>query len=601
MLLLHPPISPWIQRGPDGCRISLLSERVDLDNVFLRSTADNEEHLLTMHYAGRHAELHRWEAFLPWDGGNALTLYAFKVLADGDQAWLAADGQHPHVPPEDKHFRLHPEQTPPSWVREQVFYQIFPDRFHQALPSVDRRGEVLPGTEGSVVVQPQWTDPVDPTNAANSFYGGDLPGITAKLDYLQGELGVTALYLNPIFSSSSNHKYDTDDYAQVDEHFGGDAALVTLSAALHGRGMRLVLDGVINHTGVNHRWFKLAQADLNSPYRRFYLFDPQGYHFGWKGFNSLPVLDFSSIELCQQIYAGPDAVLRRWLQAPYNIDGWRLDVVHMLGEGSGARNNAHHLREIRRAVKQENPDAYVMGEHFSEATRWLQGDQEDGAMNYYGFAVPVRAWLAGQDVAYHPVKLSTPAFDAWMTRVQAAIPFDNQLAQLNLLDSHDTSRFFTLLNEDTARMQLAATLLFTRPGVPCIYYGDEIGLAGGPDPDCRRPFIWDRAGWNMALFEHYQTLARLRQQRGEWRHGAVQTLSQDADCFVFARYTDWEASIIGVNRSAEPAQLRLPVWQLPVAVAHWQEQFGRPFSVRDGHLQLTLPGHASLLLLSVAG
>ncbi|MDC8770078.1 maltodextrin glucosidase [Paucibacter sp. hw8] len=598
MLLLHPPISPWVQRGADGCRISLLSERVDLDTVFLRSTPDNEEYLLTMHYAGRHAELHRWEAFLPWDGGNALTLYAFKVLADGTQYWLAADGAHEHLPPEDRHFRLHPTQMPPSWVREQVFYQIFPDRFHKALPPVDRQGQVLPGQDGRVVQQPQWDAPVDHDNAANSFYGGDLPGITAKLDYLQGELGITALYLNPIFASGSNHKYDTDDYEQVDEHFGGNAALEGLSSAVHSRGMRLVLDGVVNHTGVNHTWFKQALASPESPFRDFYLFNQDGVHFGWKGYASLPVLDFSSRALREQIYAGPDAVLRRWLKAPYNIDGWRLDVIHMLGEGSGARNNAHHLREIRAAIKQETPEAYVMGEHFSEATRWLQGEQEDGAMNYYGFANPVRAWLAGQDVAYQPIKLSTAAFDAWMTRAQACIPFDNQLAQLNLLDSHDTTRFFTLLGEDSARMQLAATLLFTRPGVPCVYYGDEIGLAGGPDPDCRRPFIWDRERWNLPLFEHFQTLAKLRQQRGEWRHGAVQTLGLGADWIVYARYTDWEASIIAVNRGAYPTLVKLPVWQLPVPVKSWQSPKGEALSLSDGQLAFELPPVGSVLLLS---
>jgi alpha-glucosidase len=598
MLLLHPPISPWIQRGPDGCRISLLSERVDLDSVYLRSTADNEEHLLTMHYAGRHAELHRWEAHLPWDGGNALTLYVFKVLADSTQYWLAADGAHEHLPPEDRHFRLHPSALPPAWVRDQVFYQIFPDRFHRGMPPVDRQGQPLPGQDGRVVQQPQWSAPVDHDNAANSFYGGDLPGITTKLDYLQGELGVTALYLNPIFASGSNHKYDTDDYDVVDEHLGGNAALEDLSGAVHSRGMRLVLDGVINHTSVNHRWYKQALASPDSPYRNFYLFNQDGYHFGWKGFTSLPVLDFSSLELREQIYAGPDAMLRRWLKAPYNIDGWRLDVIHMLGEGSGARNNAHHLREIRSAVKAENADAYVMGEHFSEATRWLQGDQEDGAMNYYGFANPVRAWLAGQDVAYHPIKLSSRAFEAWMGRAQACIPFDNQLTQLNLLDSHDTTRFFTLLDEDTAKMQLAATLLFTRPGVPCIYYGDEIGLAGGPDPDCRRPFIWERERWNLALFEHYKKLVALRQQRGEWRHGAVQTLAIGADWIVYARYTDWEASIIGVNRSAYPTLVTLPVWQLPVPVKAWHSPEGEAFSIRDGHVNIELPAVGSMLLLS---
>ena len=601
-LLLHPPVAPWLQREARGCRLSLLSEREQFDSVYLRSQPDNEEQLIPMHYQGRCAELHRWEAFLPWDGGNPLTLYAFKVLADGTQYWLAADGPHEHLPPEDRHSRIHPSEQAPLWVRDQVFYQIFPDRFYAGSPAADRRGQALPGQDGRVVVQPEWPKeqaPVDPAHAANSFYGGDLPGIIAKLDYLQQELGVSALYLNPIFASGSNHKYDSDDYTQVDEHLGGNAALADLSSALHQRGMRLLLDGVVNHTGVNHPWFKAAKASPDSPYRQFYLFDAQGYHFGWKGFDSLPVLNFATPGVREAIYGAPDSVLRRWLQAPYNIDGWRLDVIHMLGEGSGARNNSFYLKAFRQAIKAENPQAYVLGEHFSEASRWLQGDQEDGAMNYYGFAHPVRAWLAGQDVAYQAIQLSTPSFAAWLARAQACIPFDNQLAQLNLLDSHDTTRFFTLLNEDTAAMKLAATLLFSRPGTPCIYYGDEIGLAGGPDPDCRRPFIWDPAQWNRALFAHYQALIQLRQSRAEWRHGAVQTLHAQGDCLVFARHSDWEASLILVNRGKAPASLRLPVWQLPVPVQRWQAAWGLAFELSDGHLTLSLPGQSSEVLLSV--
>lgn len=615
LLLIHPQIAPWLQRQPEGCEISLLSEREQLDQVYLRSQPDNEEQLITMRYVGRQGQLHRWQAWLPWDHGNALTLYAFKVLVDGTQHWLAADGLHEHLPPESLHFRLNRQHQPPDWVREQVFYQIFPDRFHAAEHSErppSRQGQVLPGQAGRAVVEPAWHEPVDPAHAANSFYGGDLPGIVEKLDYLQQELGISALYLNPIFSSGSNHKYDCDDYFQVDAQLGGNRALVELREATAARGMRLVLDAVVNHTGVNHPWFNqtgvhaelgAAQA-IHSPYRSFYAFDGQGRPLGWKGYDSLPVLDFSSAPLREAIYAGQNAVLRHWLRPPYAVDGWRLDVIHMLGEGPGARNNAQFVREFRQAIKQENGQAYVLGEHFSEATRWLQGDQEDGAMNYYGFAHPVRAWLAGLDVAYQPIRLSTAAFERWLARGRATIPYANQLAQLNLLDSHDTSRFFTLLGDDTARMALAATLLFTSPGAPCVYYGDEIGLPGGQDPDCRRPFPWDRAQWKQPLFQHYRELIALRQSRGEWRHGAVQTLAVSEQALVFARYTDWEATVVAVNRGDQALSLDLPVWQLPLQVQQWRGlQPGHgpaAFETLDGghRLRLQLPARASVLLLS---
>ena len=377
---------------------------------------------------------------------------------------------------------------------------------------------------------------------------------------------------------------------------------------MRARGMRLVLDAAVNHTGSNHPWFNRhgrhdaagAFQSADSPWRSWYSFagpaaGSTNDYASWKGHGSLPVLDYASPAVRAAIYAEEGAVLRHWLRPPYRIDGWRLDVIHMLGEGAGARNNAYYVREFRRAIREENPDVYVLGEHFAEATRWLQGDQEDGAMNYHGFASPVRAWLAGRDFADHPAHLSTAGFERWLAAARARVPHANQLAQLSLLDSHDTSRFLTAAGGDLAAMKLAVTLLFTYAGVPSVYYGDEIGLEGGGDPDCRRCFDWDRARWRTDLHEHYRRLIAWRRERPEWRRGAYQTLAVGEDALLFARYVEGSVTVVGVNRGAGAGALPLAVERLPVDVASWRDEAGRAV---DPGREVVVPGRSSMLLFS---
>src|SRR5215467_13927981 len=280
MVLLHPPVAPWLVRTARGWQVGLLSDRDDAVTVYVRAVPDNEEMLIRMERAQPSGALYRWEALLPIDTGNTVTRYAFKVSRADSQEWLAADGQHPQVPPEELHFRVNPHDTPPPWVREQIFYQIFPDRFARGRTPLDRSNETLYGSRPYRVIQKNWGDPIDPQNANNSFYGGDLDGIRQRLEYLQDELGVTAVYLNPVFTAGSNHRYDTEDYYNVDPHLGGNAALISLSEALHKRGMRLVLDAVVNHTGTNHPWFNRfgrhgggAYGSADSPHRAWYVFE----------------------------------------------------------------------------------------------------------------------------------------------------------------------------------------------------------------------------------------------------------------------------------------------------------------------------------------
>ena len=368
------------------------------------------------------------------------------------------------------------------------------------------------------------------------------------------------MYLNPIFTSPSVHKYDIEDFEHVDPYLGGDQALAELRAATSERDMRLVLDAVFNHCSDTHPWFNRwnthpepgAYGSVDAPYRDAFIFhdpaDPDSYHC-WQGSKVLPVLDFANPQVQDYFYAGRDAIVRRWLRPPYAVDGWRFDVVHMMGEGTGAANNAAHVRALRQAAKDENPDAYILGEHFFEATRWLQGDQEDGAMNYYGFAHPLRAFLAGQDVNYHPVRIDAADLDQWLTDARSRIPYANQLCQLNLLGSHDTTRFLTLLGEDRALMRSALLMQFTYPGVPCVYYGDEIGMTGQNDPYNRACFDWDQAHWDRDLHDFIRHLAGLRQDHTALRRGAYQTLIADGDLFGFARFDAHEQLLVLINRS----------------------------------------------------
>ncbi len=576
MLLLHPPIPPWLVPGASDVALVLLSaEPLPAGHAFVRSLPDNEELLTPLQPDGRQGLLYRHRACIGWDGALPLLRYCFAVVADDRMHWLAADGVHAHVPPEAVHFRIHRHEQPPAWVRDQVFYQVFPDRFARA-GALQR-----PGLEA-------WGSRPDPRRGSSALYGGDLPGLTEKVPYLHDELSVTALYLNPVFASPSNHRYDTSDYTQVDPLLGGNAALVGLRKVTRERGMRLVLDAVVNHTGAGHAWRQ------DRP--EFYARDDAGRALGWKGHASLPVLDFAQPGVQQAIYGAPDAVLRRWLRPPFDIDGWRLDVIHMLGEGPGAWRNARHVRAIRRAIREERPDAYVLGEHFAEATRWLQGEQEDGAMNYHGFTSPLRGWLVGLPLAGRRQPLATAQFEAWLTRAIAPIPYANQLAQLNLLDSHDTVRLLTELGGNVALLQLAFTLLFTRPGVPCIYYGDEIGLEGGPDPDCRRCFDWDRSHWRMDLWVQVQRLARARQRRAEWRAGATLTLAQGEHWLAYARFDAQAASVVVANRGPALA-VSIPLHALPLQPARALMLDGAALTLTQGRLALALPAQGSAVVL----
>uniref|UniRef100_UPI0028AFF904 maltodextrin glucosidase n=1 Tax=Atlantibacter sp. TaxID=1903473 RepID=UPI0028AFF904 len=429
------------------------------------------------------------------------------------------------------------------------------------------------------IILRDWDEPVTAEAGGSTFYGGDLDGISEKLPWLQ-KLGVTALYLNPVFTAPSVHKYDTQDYRHVDPQFGGDQALLRLRDNTRRAGMRLVLDGVFNHSGDSHPWFDRHNAatggachNPESTYRDWYSFSEDGRALDWLGYPSLPKLDYQSSTLIDEIYQGEDSVVRHWLREPWGMDGWRLDVVHMLGEAGGAQNNLQHVRGITQAAKQVNPEAYIVGEHFGDARQWLQADVEDAAMNYRGFTVPLWGFLANTDISYDPQHIDAETCIHWMEQYRAGLSHQQQLRMFNQLDSHDTARFKTLLGKDVARLPLGVVWLFCWPGVPCIYYGDEVGLDGNNDPFCRKPYPWDAEKQDRDLFALYQRLARLRKQRRALRYGGCNVLYAKGDVVVFMRLWRQQKVLIAINRGEE-TRIELP-WSPLMAETEWRLEEGK--------------------------
>ncbi|MGL5700442.1 MAG: maltodextrin glucosidase, partial [Kluyvera sp.] len=400
----HLPVAPFIKQQQDKLIITLWLRGDDLpQRVIMRAEVDNEEMALPMRRSSKTVghDVVQWRGEISLHEGQPRRRYGFKLLWADRQLWFAPQGFSAYPPAKLELFAYDSPDNGPQWVSEQIFYQIFPDRFACSASRGGQQDKVYHHyAAGHDIVRREWHEPLTGEAGGSTFYGGCLDGISEKLPYLK-KLGVTALYLNPVFTAPSVHKYDTEDYRQVDPQFGGNEALLRLRHNTQREGMRLILDGVFNHSGDTHGWFDRhnrgsqgACHHADSPWRDFYSFSPEGKALDWLGYSSLPKLDYQSDALVEEIYRGEDSIVRHWLKAPWNMDGWRLDVVHMLGEAGGAKNNLKHVSGITQAAKAARADAYVLGEHFGDARQWLQQDAEDAAMNYRGFTFPLWGFLA---------------------------------------------------------------------------------------------------------------------------------------------------------------------------------------------------------------
>lgn len=590
----HLPVAPFVKQNKDQLTITLwLAGENPPQRVTLRAENDNEEISLAMHKQRSQPQpgVTAWRAAIDLSSGQPRRRYSFKLLWLDRQLWFTPQGFSRFPPARLEQFAVDVPDNGPQWVADQVFYQIFPDRFARSQSREAGQDNVYyHHAAGHDIVRREWDEPLTAQAGGSTFYGGDLDGISEKLPYLK-TLGVTALYLNPVFTAPSVHKYDTEDYRHVDPQFGGDTALLRLRHNTQQQGMRLILDGVFNHSGDSHTWFDRhsrgtdgACHNPESPWRDWYHFSVDGVALDWLGYSSLPKLDFSSESLVNEIYRGEDSIVRHWLKAPWSMDGWRLDVVHMLGEAGGARNNLQHVAGITQAAKETQPEAYVVGEHFGDARQWLQADAEDAAMNYRGFTFPLWGFLANTDISYDPQFIDAQTCMAWMDNYRAGLSHQQQLRMFNQLDSHDTARFKSLLGKDVARLPLAVVWLFTWPGVPCIYYGDEVGLDGNNDPFCRKPFPWQPEKQDANLLALYQRLAKLRYQSQALRHGGCQVIYAEDNVVVFVRVLNRQRVLVAINRG-QACEVVLPDSPL-LSVSHWQQKEGKGMLADD---ILTLP------------
>ena len=498
----------------------------------------------------------------------------------------------------------------PEWFGSGVSYQIFPDRFCRSrIP--DPAGMV-----GERTVHENWQDTPDflPDEQGEirnrDFFGGDLPGITGKLDYLKG-LGVTTVYLNPIFEAASNHRYNTADYLAIDPMLGKEEDFQTLCREAHKRGMRILLDGVFNHTGSVSRYFNAdgsypdvgAAQSAQSPYYNWYHFSrwPAEYD-AWWGIKTLPAVEENHPDYREFIFGGRESVVRHWLRC--GADGWRLDVADELPDD--------FIAQLRCAMEEEKSDALLIGEVWEDGSnkiaydrrrRYLLGSETHGLMNY-PFRTAALQWLCGGDAS---------DFRESMETLRENYPPDAYYSAMNFLSTHDTPRILTLLGGEPVpedkpgraaarlspagyelarrRLMVGAMLLYAFPGSPTVYYGDEAGVQGYEDPLNRRTYPWGQE--DERLLAWYRKLGALRCSRPSLQQGGISYPLAAGGGLAVRRCCGSEVTVAVMNAGAESLEVHLP-WSGTIAT---DAMTGQQFLTEGGVLRLSLPGISGVLLI----
>jgi len=536
---------------------------VPIVGVYLVSMPDGEIKLTQMQVT-QSTTLMRYEVEMLVN--QPRNTYQFKIITESDGAfYFNARGISKAESSDIDSFTIIADYQAPTWVNNAVFYQIFPDRFENGDPSNDvQEGEYE--REGAWTRKRDWGSPplAWETSRSIDFYGGDLLGIEQHLDYLQS-LGINSLYLCPIFTAKSNHKYDIMDFWQVDKHFGGNDALVSLRKVLDARDMKLILDITPNHIGREHKWFEDALADDNAPSSVYFAKDEEtGTYETWLGVPSLIKLNYASEELRDVMYRNDDSALQFWLDEPYRIDGWRLDVANMTGNLKANQLGEDVFREMRPYLKSHGDDVYIMGEHFHDGTHYTQGDQLDAIMNYRGFNTPMRRWLGGEDThgadghSHADTRLmDTEAMVEQWQMYLARVPYAIVLQQFNQLGSHDTTRILHVVDGDLALAKLGTALLMAFVGVPCIYYGDEIAMTGGRDPDNRRCMTWDESEWDVDMLAFTKQVIEIRKSSDAFKTGGFQVIYGEGDTVAFMRESKDEKWLIIGHRGTDDTTIEL--------------------------------------------
>ena len=527
-------------------------------------------------------------------------------------------------------FSVQPGFSTPQWAKGAVMYQIYTDRFCNGDPSNDvLDNEYIYIGEGVTQVKDWYQRPA--AMDVREFYGGDLEGVRQKLDYLQ-ELGVQVLYFNPLFVSPSNHKYDIQDYDYIDPHLGkivadqgevlphwgkdnmqatryisrvtkkenleaGNAFFAQLVEEIHSRGMKVILDGVFNHCGSFNKWMdrerlyenqpgyaKGAYVSALSPYRSFFHFNNEHewpynqFYDGWWGHSTLPKLNYeNSPKLVEYILD----IAKKWVSPPYNVDGWRLDVAADLGFSN--EYNHKFWRQFRQTVKEANPDALILAEHYGDPASWLKGDQWDTVMNYDAFMEPLTWFFTGMEKHsddYQEGQFgNADSFFGAMRYHMARYMAPSLQVSMNELSNHDHSRFLTRTNHKVGRMDRflydaasegvnravmreAVVMQMTWPGAPTIYYGDEAGVCGFTDPDNRRTYPWGQE--DLQMIEFHRAAIAMHRKYPVFIGGSILFLMGDYNCLAYARFDECEKVIVVFNNNDHEKELTVPVWQADV-------------------------------------
>ena len=527
-------------------------------------------------------------------------------------------------------FIISPGFKTPEWAKGAVMYQIFVDRFYNGDPTndVEDNEYIYIGAPSRKVKD--WNQAPEAMDIRN-FYGGDLQGVLDKLDYLQ-DLGVEVIYFNPLFVSPSNHKYDIQDYDYIDPHYGkivvddgevlpagakdnihatkyqqrtGDIRnleasnqlFIKLVEEMHKRGMRVILDGVFNHCGSFNKWMdreriyepqpdypKGAYVSKESPYNSFFLFHDarnelwpyNGTYDGWWGHDTLPKLDYEDSPQLEQYIMD---IGRKWVSPPYNVDGWRLDVAADLGFS----NEYNHIfwQRFRKEVKDANPDAIILAEHYGDPQDWLQGDEWDSVMNYDAFMEPLTWFLTGMEKHSDERRMdlwgNADNFVAAMDHFMSCMLTPSLQVAMNELSNHDHSRFLTRTNHKVGRTNTlgpqaaeqginkavfreGVVIQMTWTGAPTIYYGDEAGVCGFTDPDNRRTYPWGHE--DQVLLAFHKDIIRLRRENEELRIGSLKMLENDYNFISYGRFNRKGQCAILINNNYHPITKEIHVWEI---------------------------------------
>ena len=573
--------------------------------------------------------------------------YFFEVISGKIQCYYNKMGITKEI---DEHysFGIVPGFHTPEWAKGAVMYQIFVDRFCNGDASNDVVSNEYCYIDEKVQKIDDWNCPPRAMDVRD-FYGGDLQGVMDKLDYLQ-DLGVDVIYFNPIFVSPSNHKYDIQDYDYIDPHYGkivndggeplqdwdkenahaskyiqrvtakenleaSNAFFARLVEEIHKRGMRVILDGVFNHCGSFNKWLdreriyenqsgyeKGAYVATDSPYRSFFRFhDAQSNEYdGWWGHNTLPKLNY---EESPKLYEYIMHVARKWVSPPYNVDGWRLDVAADLGHSE--EYNHQFWRDFRRNVKEANPNAIILAEHYGDAKPWLTGDQWDTVMNYDAFMEPITWFLTGMEKhsdEYREGMLgNSDSFIGAMNYHGASFYAPSLYTAMNELSNHDHSRFLTRTNHVVGRvrelgseaaernvnkavLREAVVMQMTWPGAPTIYYGDEAGVCGFTDPDNRRTYPWGRE--DKELIQFHKDMIRIHKENPSLIKGSLKFIAND-----YQQISVWE---LGISRTKIQK-----FKQLMVTGDFGYSLVKKIHECKGGVLHLEVPSHGAIIVRGI--